>query len=166
MQIDIGPLEEQARALEEQFAALPVVLKLEVVSDGTYAAARQLVPVVKGAAPLDEGDLRDSIRAVRSTARYAADPGNPYGRLLSSKRARTGAAAVLIGGKGARHAVLVHYGTIRKPPNAFFQHTIEANKNVAGEAMRKAFARRLRSIAKQMETGRLSKRLQTLAAGG
>ncbi len=133
MDIDIEGVDELNRALR----ALPELLAVRVQGDGLIAAARVVRDEAKTLVPVKTGSLRDSIRASRRAQTVDTFRGR--------KRVPGGAAQVRAGGKGARHAWLVEFGTVKTAAHPYLEPALNGNRSrllrVAAAEMSKAFVK-------------------------
>ena len=152
MSFEMEGMEELLRAM----AALPGLVAERVYGDGMQAASKVVRDEAKRLVPVRTGALRDSIRARRRVGYVETFTGR--------KRVPGGAAQVFAGGSGARHAVLVEYGTVHDPAKPFLEPALLSDRNrqltAAAAAMSKAFTK----IGRDLAAGRATRIVRRLAA--
>ena len=117
--------EAEFRALEDAMRELDQVVAARIKGEGCAAMAQVAVRKAKELCPERTGALKRSIRRRRIGERYR-------GVRLPGLASR-----IFMGGKGAAHATLVHYGTVRTQANPFI---INAIRDTASEQQQAFFA--------------------------
>ena len=152
MDIEVEGMEELLKAME----SLPGLVGQHVQGDGLAAAARIVADQAKIRVPVKTGALRDSIRARKQAARISTVRG--------PKKVPAGAAAVYAGGRGARQAVMIEYGTPTAAAHPYLEPALlstgSQQLSAAGQAMQRAYLR----LAKQFVSGKTTKTVRRLAA--
>lgn len=152
MDVDIGGIEDINRALQ----ALPGLMAARVQGDGLIAAARVARGHAQSLVPVRTGALKKSLRARRRAQTIET--------LTGRKRVPGAAAQLVAGGKGARHAALVEYGTIRAAAQPYLEPALLATRSTqlraAAQALRKSFVR----LEGALKKGSVSSTLTRLAA--
>ena len=150
MDINVEGMDELAKAMN----SLPGLLGARVQGGGLMAAARVVRDEAKTIVPVRSGALQRSIRAGRRAVTIET--------LSAPKRVPGGAARVRAGGRGAMHAALAEYGTVRTAAQPYLEPALRSSANrqltAAVAAMRKSFVNLGRSLAAGTAT-RLTRRL-------
>ncbi len=104
----------QTQRLSRRLKAIPVAVKKAVVP-ALQQSGSELVGAMRSLAPVDTGDLRDSIKYTM--------PGNstpPYSQPGGSRIAAENQVLVTAGNTDVRYPHLQEYGTVNNPPHPFF----------------------------------------------
>ena len=139
-----------SRQIERALKQLPRATGKNVMKRALLKAVKPTVTLAKASAPVDDGDLRDSIKAgVKLTPR---------------QRGRTDSGAVVYVGpttpKGS-HGHLVEFGTSTQRARPFLRRAWTATRSQVlgsvGEETWKALAKSARTLAKKAASGKLTK---------
>lgn len=104
--------------------------------EGSYEAAKVVAKRAKLLVPVATGALQRSIRAFKNRVRT--------GRRRSREFLR--GARVFAGGRGARHAVLIEYGTIRMAARPYLAPAVELTESRQLKAYRVGALKAFRSL--------------------
>lgn len=124
--------------LKRRLSAIPVVVK-EAALATTLKQAKIIADTMRQLAPVDEGDLRDSIAVTgprAQTPRYS----QPGGALTVPENA----AAVTVGNTDVRYPHLVEYGTTKMAPQPFFWPAVRLHRKKAQAAIKRGVAAAVR----------------------
>ncbi|WP_343039066.1 HK97-gp10 family putative phage morphogenesis protein [Propylenella binzhouense] len=124
--------------LEKRLAAIPEAAK-EAVKPALIKSAEELADRMKRLAPVDEGDLRDSIAV---TPPGGTTP--PYSQPGGSRVAGELEALVTAGNSEVRYAHLVEYGTANAPAQAYFWPSYRLNKKRITGRIKRAVGKAVR----------------------
>lgn len=100
--------------LERAFKQLPDVVQDEAVK-AAVKSAEELATAQQAVAPVDAGDLRDSI-----TVTGPGETTPPHSQPGGKRRVPDYAAVVTAGNDEVRYAHLVEYGTVKTPAQPYF----------------------------------------------
>ena len=153
MDIDIQGIEQLYKAMVQ---ALPGLLAERVQGDGLVAAARVVRNTARASVPVRTGALQRSIK-VRRRSQWVYTSG---GR----KRVAGAAAQVVAGGRGARHAILVEYGTVRVPAQPYLEPGLLSTRSAQLAALRFGMQASFVKIGRQLQTGQTTALVRRLAA--
>jgi HK97 gp10 family phage protein len=130
----------QLARLERRLQAIPKAVKQAVVPS-LMKSGHELAGRMKQLAPVDEGDLRDSIHV---TGPGQATP--PYSQPGGSMVVAENAVAITVGNNDVRYPHLIEYGTANAPAQPFFW--------VSVRLLQKRLTNRIkRSIGKAVKEG-------------
>ena len=115
------------------------------------AMGKEAVNSIKAAAPVLEGKLIESIRVTRGSYKYK-------GTKISG-----GSVQVRAGGKGARHATLITYGTFKMPHNPYFEEALRSSSSRMFQASIAAGAKSFTKVMGQIASDKLPSRVARLA---
>lgn len=104
----------QLDRLKRRLEAIPANVK-EAVRPALQKSADELADRMRSLAPVDQGDLRDSIAVTLGPGRTP-----PYSQPGGSKELLENAAAVTVGNSAVRYPHLVEYGTNKAPAQPYF----------------------------------------------
>lgn len=123
---------------QRRMRAIPKAAR-EAVQPALVKGAEEIAGAAKHLAPVDTGDLRDSIAVTgpgRTTPPYSQPGGS---RLLEENQA-----AVTAGGADVRYAHLVEYGTADTPAQPFFWPAYRSLKKRATSRIKRAIGKAIR----------------------
>jgi HK97 gp10 family phage protein len=133
----------QLARLQARMDAIPKAVK-EAVQPALQKSGQELVARMRSLAPVDEGDLRDSI-----TYTPAGQTTPPHSQPGGSQVVPENAVMVTAGNADVRYAHLVEYGTLKAPAQPYFwpafrlSHTRITNriKRAVSKAVRERWKR-------------------------
>lgn len=132
---------EAARAasrLQQRFAAIPTVVK-EAALESVLKQAKAIADTMRQLAPVDEGNLRDSITVTGPRDRTPA-----YSQPGGSMTVAENAAAITVGDHEVRYAHLQEYGTVNNAPHPFFWPAVRLHNAKAKKAIKRGIATAVR----------------------
>jgi len=127
-----------AARLQRRLSAIPLVVKEEALKT-TVKQAGIIADTMRALAPVDKGDLRDSIVV---TGPRAATP--KYSQPGGSMTVPENAAAITVGDADTRYPHLVEYGTRKAPAQPFFWPAVRLHRKKAAHAIKSAIGRAVR----------------------
>ena len=153
MEIDMNfaEMERQLMDLDRALSQIPPVLAISVGGDMARAMARVGRGAVRDRAPIKSGALSRSIRVTSGPARYK---GVKIPRATAQIRA---------GGRGARHAPLVTFGTFKQPPNTYFEDALRSSTSQMLSAAAREGAEAFTKTMMQVASGNPPARIKRLA---
>lgn len=120
--------------LQRRFDAIPRAVK-EAVEPALRKQAEVMAGIMRRFAPVDTGDLKDSIHVTpggKATPAYS----QPGGSMVVPGNA----AAVTVGDHEVRYAHLVEYGTTKAPAHPFFWPAVRLHNKKAKTAIKRAIS--------------------------
>lgn len=129
----------QTDRLSRRLKAIPVAVRRAVVPALEQSAA-ELVGTMRNLAPVDSGDLRDSIKWT--------PPGQitpPYSQPGGSRVAGELEAVVTAGNEDVRYPHLVEYGTAEADAQAFFWPAYRLKKKRLANRIKRAISKAVRN---------------------
>ena len=141
MEIDINfaEMERQLMELDTALSQVPPVLAISVGGDMARAMGRVGRDAVRDRAPVKTGALARSVRVTSGSVRY------------KGQKIPRATAQIRVGGRGARHAALITFGTFKQPPNTYFEDALRAaTSRMLSEAVQEgstAFTRTMMQVA-------------------
>lgn len=121
--------------LKKRLAAIPAQVK-EAVGPSLIKQGEMIAGTMRSLAPVDTGELRDSIAV---TPPDSSTP--PYSTPGGSFVVPETSVAVTAGGKDARHAHLVEYGTVKMNAQPFFWPALRLTRKKAQRNLKSAVGR-------------------------
>lgn len=121
--------------LQRRLAAIPKDVR-EAVQPSLKRQANQMAKTMRAFAPVDSGDLRDSIEVTpggQQTPAYS----QPGGSLTVPENA----VAITVGNKDMRYGHLVEYGTTKAHAQPFFWPAVRLHNKKARKAIKSAIGR-------------------------
>ena len=112
----------------------------EAVKPALMKSGNELAGAMKALAPVDEGDLRDSIEVT--------GPGEqtpPYSQPGGSATVPENAVAVTAGNSDVRYPHLVEYGTTKAPAQAFFWPAFRSNRKRSTNRIKRAISKAVKN---------------------
>jgi HK97 gp10 family phage protein len=128
--------------LSRRLAAISGAVK-EAVQPVLLKQARTMATDMERFAPVDTGDLRDSIRVTP-----AGQSTPPYSQPGGTKVVPENAVAITVGGEEVRYPHLVEYGTQDTPAQPFFWPAVRLNRKKAQRAIKAGIGRAVRKAGK------------------
>lgn len=128
--------------LQKRLNAIPKKVR-EAVKPALIKSAQELANDMQRLAPVDNGDLRDSIVATgpgESTPAYS-QPGG-------SRTAAENEALVTAGNSEVRYPHLVEYGTTKTPAQAFFWPAVRLNRKRIQGRIKRAISKAVKETKK------------------
>lgn len=111
----------------------------EAVQPAVNKGAQDMAGTMRHLAPVDEGDLRDSV-----TVTPAGQTTPPYSQPSGSTLVPDGAAVVTVGNSDVRYPHLVEYGTSDTQAQPFFWPAVRLNRKRAENRIKRAMAKTVR----------------------
>lgn len=124
--------------LKKRMMALPAAVR-EAATKSTLEAAEELAGAMRNLAPVDSGDLRDSIIV---TPGGQSTP--PYSQPGGSQMVPDHAAMVTVGNTNVRYPHLVEYGTRDAQAQPFFWPAVRSKKKKIASRVKRATAKAVR----------------------
>lgn len=124
--------------LKRRLAAVPQEVK-DAVLPSLNRQANQMAGTMRSFAPVDTGDLKDSI-AVTPAGHQTPAYSQPGGSMTVPENA----VAITVGNSDVRYGHLVEYGTAHAAAQPFFWPTIRLQKKRAQKAIKSAVSRAVR----------------------
>lgn len=128
----------QLERLRRRLEAIPTGIK-EAVQPALLRSGEELSARMKQLAPVDEGDLRDSI-AVTPAGQRTPSYSQPGGSMTVPENA----VAVTVGNEDVRYAHLQEYGTVNNPAQPFFWPSYRLLKKRMGNRIKRAISKAVR----------------------
>jgi HK97 gp10 family phage protein len=128
----------QSNRLRKRLEAIPVAVR-QAVTPTLVKAAEELAGAMKAAAPVDSGDLRDSI-----TVTPPGQSTPPYSQPGGSRVAGETEVLVTAGGEDVRYPHLVEYGTVNAPAQPFFWPVFRLLKKREANRIKRAIGKAVR----------------------
>jgi len=126
------------KRFQQRMRAIPEEVRL-ATHPAMLKSAHELAASMKVLAPVDDGDLRDSIEVTGPGQRTP-----PYSQPGGSATVPENAAAVTAGNTDVRYAHLVEYGTTRAPAQPFFWPSVRTNRKRATRRTKRAMAKAIK----------------------
>lgn len=120
------------RRFQERMRAIPKEVR-EAVKPAVVKSANEMAGSMRSLAPVDEGDLRDSIEVTGPGERTPA-----YSQPGGSAVVPENAAAITVGNTDVRYPHLVEYGTTKANAQPFFWPAVRTNKKRATNRIKRA----------------------------
>ena len=124
--------------LKRRLAAIPQEVK-DAVQHSLNRQANQMAGTMRSFAPVDTGDLKDSI-AVTPAGQQTPAYSQPGGSMTVPENA----VAITVGNSDVRYGHLVEYGTAHAHAQPFFWPTVRLQKKRAQKAIKSAVSRAVR----------------------
>ena len=127
------------KRFQERMRAIPKEVR-EAVKPALMKSGNELAGAMKALAPVDEGDLRDSIEVT--------GPGEqtpPYSQPGGSATVPENAVAVTAGNSDVRYPHLVEYGTTKAPAQAFFWPAFRSNRKRSTNRIKRAISKAVKN---------------------
>jgi HK97 gp10 family phage protein len=128
----------QSNRLRKRLEAIPVAVR-QAVAPTLVKAAEELAGAMKSAAPVDKGDLRDSIEV---TPPGQSTP--PYSQPGGSRIAGATEVLVTAGNEDVRYAHLQEYGSIHNEAQPFFWPIYRLLKKREANRIKRAIGKAVR----------------------
>lgn len=130
--------DESLRRFRRRMAAIPPAVRLAVMP-ALVKGADEIATVARILAPVDSGDLRDSIAV---TGPMQATP--PYSQPGGSRVLEQNEAAVTVGNSDVRYPHLVEYGTSDTDPQPFFWLAFRSARKRAANRVKRAMSKAIK----------------------
>lgn len=128
--------------LQRRLAAIPQAVR-DAVKPALVKSADEIAAGARQFAPIDEGDLRDSI--------VVTPPGGttpPYSQPGGSHKVPDNAVAITVGNTAVRYAHLVEYGTRQAGAQPFFWPAYRLFRRRAANRIKRAIGKAVRGSRK------------------
>jgi len=129
----------QSERLKRRLQAIPKAT-IAAVTPALRKAADQMADTMRQLAPVDTGDLKDSIAVTP-----AGQSTPPYSQPGGSMVVPPNAVAITAGNTDVRYPHLVEYGTSKTPPHPFFWPAFRLHRKKAASAIKRAVSKAVRS---------------------
>lgn len=129
-------------SFQKRMKAIPIAAR-EAVVPAVVKSAEEIARVQRQLAPVDEGDLRDSI-----TVTLPGQSTPPYSQPGGSQVAGPLEAIVTVGNTDVRYPHLVEYGTANADAQPFFWPAVRLGRKRATNRFRRAVKKAIRGTAK------------------
>lgn len=126
------------RRFQERMRAIPKAVR-EDVKPAVIKSANEMAGSMRSLAPVDEGDLRDSIEVTGPGQRTPA-----YSQPGGSTVLPENAAAVSVGNTDVRYPHLVEYGTQSASAQPFFWPAFRSNRKRATNRIKRAMTKAIK----------------------
>lgn len=121
--------------LKRRLAAIPKDVK-EAVQPSLNRQAGQMAATMRGFAPVDSGDMKDSIEVTQAGGQTPA-----YSQPGGSMTVPENAVAITVGNSEVRYGHLVEYGTVQANAQPFFWPAVRLHRQRAQKAIKSAVSR-------------------------
>jgi HK97 gp10 family phage protein len=135
-------LSKQTERLSRKLAAIPKAVK-EAVVPALAKSGVELSSTMRLLAPVDSGDLRDSIHVT-----FPRETTPPYSQPGGSTTARENQVLVTVGNDQVRYPHLVEYGTADTKASPFFWTAYRLKKKRLANRIKRAISKAVKEAAK------------------
>lgn len=125
-------------SFQRRMRAIPVAAR-EAIRPVLVKQADQMADAMQALAPVDSGDLRDSI-AVTGPGQATPPYSQPGGALVVPENA----VAITVGNSDVRYPHLVEYGTSHSPAQPFFWPAFRLHRAKAMQAIKRGIGKAIR----------------------
>lgn len=134
----MGYSTDRLQRLKRRMTALPKAVR-EAATRETLESANELAAAMRNVAPVDEGDLRDSITVTPGGQNTPA-----YSQPGGSRTVPENAAMVTVGDTNVRYPHLVEYGTKDIAAQPFFWPVVRSKKKKIANRVKRSISKAAR----------------------
>ena len=144
---------EGSKEMERAMKDLPLGVSQFLQGPGCAAAARVIARQLRKTVPVKTGALKKSVRVARIPDYY------------QGRKVPRGRALVIYGGRGARQAPLLEFGTVRIPAKHYLRRATEHNREGQHQAFLDGTAKAYNKFARDIRRGNINRRLGSVIDG-